>query len=482
MNGLENIASVQSNEELLSYIINQDPVLSAEIDLPVQGESIIPIGQLIVNNQRYKNAFLNVCNVIGLTVIQDKRWRSPWDNFTEKGQLPMGQTIRELYTDIAKVFDYNEYKNNATHFLQNVIPNVYEYLHDLNYQKFYKTTTSDEEIAMAFTTEKGLFKLIDSIIASLYEGYEYDKYIVEKYMLCRRILDGTLAVEYISGYNSMTPRQRVAAMKSVSNKMTFRKPNYNPAGVRNFAIFEDQYLIMNTDFDADMSVDVLATSYFRNDAELKTNMSLVDGFGDHDTARLLEVLGNAYVAFTDSELTALAAIPAVLIDRDFFQVYNYAFDNMAETRATEQFNPESLKTNHWLHTWKVMSTSPFANACVFSLTQPNVTGVTVSPSSASVFAGQKLKLSAVVTTTGFANKAVTWDVVDSTTEQAVTGVSINTSGELTVASTVANNTNLTVTATSVYKNTVSGTASVTVVNTPSTEPTTDAPSTEPATE
>ena len=95
--GLENISTAQNNAELLSYIINQDPVLSAEIDLPVQGESIAPIGQLIVNNERYKNAFLNICNVIGLTVIQDKRWRSPWDNFTEKGQLPMGQTIREIY-------------------------------------------------------------------------------------------------------------------------------------------------------------------------------------------------------------------------------------------------------------------------------------------------------------------------------------------------------------------------------------------------
>lgn len=479
--GLENISTAQNNAELLSYIINQDPVLSAEIDLPVQGESIAPIGQLIVNNERYKNAFLNICNVIGLTVIQDKRWRSPWDNFTEKGQLPMGQTIREIYVDIAKVFDYNAYKNNATHFLQNVIPDVYQYLHDINYQKFYKTTTSDEEIAMAFATEGGLFRLIDAIVASLYEGYEYDKYIVEKYMLCRRILDGTLAVEYLANYNTMTTRERVAAMKSVSNKMVFRKPNYNPAGVRNFAPFEDQYFIMNTDFDASMSVDVLATSYFRNDAELKSNMALIDGFGDHDSARLLEVLGDAYVPFTSDEITALGNIPAVIISRDFFQVYNYAFDNMAETRATELFNPESLKTNHWLHTWKVMSTSPFAPACVFSIVQPNVTSVAVSPSSASVYAGQKLQLSAAVTTAGFANKAVTWSVVDSTSEEPVTGVSIDVNGLLSVASTVANNTGLTVTATSIYKDTVSGTATITVVNSSSTEPVTN-PDTEPTTE
>ena len=454
---LKTLTKVKSDAELLSYIINQDPVLKADIDLPVQGESIAPIGKIIVSNQRYKNAFLNICNVIGLTVINDKRWRSPWDNFTEKGILPYGQSVREIYTDIANVYDYNATKDDVDHFLENVVPNVYQYMHELNYQKYYKTTTSDEEMAMAFNTEGGLFRLIDNIIASLYEGYEYDKYIVEKYLLCRRILDGTLAVEYLSGYANMTVRERVAKMKAVSNKLTFRKPNYNPAGVRSFSAFEDQYFIMNTDFDADMSVDVLATSYFRNDAELKSNMALIDGFGDHDTARLTEVLGTQYVAFTEAELTALATIPAVIIDRDFFQVYNYAFDNEAPTRATEFFNPESLKTNHWLHTWKVMSSSPFSPCVVFSSIQPSVTAVAISPSSATVTPGQNLQLTATVNTTGFANKAVQW-TLDSTSVEA--GVDITEGGLLKVPAGATGT--ITVTATSIYDVTKSATATITI--------------------
>ena len=454
---LKSLTTVKNDAELLSYIINQDPVLQENIDLPVQGESIAPIGKIIVSNQRYKNAFLNICNVIGLTVINDKRWRSPWDNFTEKGTLPYGQSIREIYTDIANVYDYNETKNDVDHFLENVVPNVYQYMHELNYQKYYKTTTSDEEMAMAFNTEGGLFRLIDNIIASLYEGYEYDKYIVEKYLLCRRILDGTLAVEYIPNYATLTPRERVAKMKALSNKLTFRKPNYNPAGVRSFSAFEDQYFIMNTDFDADMSVDVLATSYFRNDAELKSNMALIDGFGDHDTNRLLEVLGTQYVAFTEAELTALATVPAVIIDRDFFQVYNYSFDNEAPTRSTEFFNPESLKTNHWLHTWKVMSSSPFAPAVVFTQVAPAVNSVTVSPATATVTAGQTIQMSAVVDTTGFANKAVQW-TLDSTSVEA--GVDITEGGLLKVPAGATGT--ITVTATSIYDATKSATATITI--------------------
>ena len=453
MNNAENVLNTTNNAELLSYIINQDPTLKAEIDLPVQGESIAPIGKIIVNNERYKNAFLNVVNVIGLTVINDKRWRSPWDEFTEKGTMALGQTVRELYVDIANVYDYNTYKDNPTHFLQNVVPNVYEYLHEINYEKFYKTTTSDEEIAMAFTTERGLFDLINKVIASLYEGYEYDKYIVAKYLLCRRILDGTLAVHKLT---ADTIRGKVAEMKSISDKMTFRKPDYNPAGVRSFSNFADQFFILDTSFDGSMSVEVLATSYFRNDAMLKSNMAVADGFNDHDSARLTELLGSQYEAFTDDELTALATIPAVIVDRNFFQVYNYYYDN----RATEFMNPETLRTNHWLHTKKVVSSSPFAPAVVFTSLTPSITSVSVSPSTATISVGQSLQLSATVVTVGFANKAVKWSV-DS--NSVADGITIDTKGLLKVPSTATVET-VTVTATSIYDGTKTGTATITTAN------------------
>lgn len=468
MANIKDVLSKTRNAELLSYIINQDPTLKAEIDLPVQGQSIAPIGKLIVSNQRYRNAFLNIVNVIGLTVINSKSWRSPWDEFTEKGTMNLGQTVRELYVDIADVYDYNQYKDDEDHFLDNVVPNVYEYMHELNYEKFYKTTTSDEEIAMAFTTEGGLLNLIEKVVASLYEGYEYDKYIVAKYLLCRRMLDGTMAVHTLT---ADTVRGKVAEMKSISDKMTFRKPNYNPAGVRSFSRFEDQFTILTTDFDGQMSVDVLATSYFRNDAMLRSNLAIVDGFNDHDSARLTELLGSQYQEFTDAELTALATVPAVIVDRDFFQIYNYYYD----TRATEFMNPESLRTNHWLHTKKVISSSPFSPCCIFTSLTPAVSAVSVSPSSATVVAGQKLQLTATVTATGFANKAVTWSVDDTSKAD---DVEINESGVLYVPSD-ASVESITVTAKSVFNTSITGTATVTVSAIPTVAPTTSAPSSAP---
>lgn len=461
---LSKVLKAANDSELLSYIINVTPELATEVDLPVQGESIAPIGKIIMSNERFKNAFINTINLIGLTVIDRNYWDDPWEGFTERGTLNYGQSVRELIVDIADVYDYNTYANNPTHFLQNVVPNVYNYIHEVNYQKFYKATTSDEQMAMAFNTEGGLMDLIEKIIGSLYEGYKYDKYIVNKYMLCRRILDGTITSVEIDGYNSLTPRQRVAFIKNISNKMTFRSPNYNPAGVRVATPFADQIMILNTDFEADLSTDVLATSFFIDQAKFKTDLALIDGYGNHDTARLTELLGSAYIPFTDAELTALAEIPCVIIDREFFQDYNYSLDNAVDvatngTRSTNFYNPETLKNTHWLHTWKVVSTSPFKQAVVFTKdVTPAVSSVTVSPSTAVVTQGQSLQLSAAVVTTGFANKAVTWTVATSTEGADAT---ITEAGVLTISANTPAEASFTVTATSVYDSTKTGTATVT---------------------
>lgn len=438
--GLNKVLSVKSDAELMSYIINTTPELASEIDLPVQGQSLAPIGKLIMSNERYKNAFINAINVIGLTVIDRNYWEDPWENFTERGTLNFGQTVREIAVDIANVYDYNTYVESATHFLENVVPNVYNYLHELNFQKFYKTTTSDDQMAMAFNTDGGLMQLVEEITQSNWEGYKYDKYIVNKYMLCRRILDGTVTSVEIDNYGSLTPRQRVTAMKSIANKMTFRNPNYNPAGLRIATSFADQIMILDTDSDAEVSTEVLATSFFRNDAEFKSNLALIDGYGNHDTARLVEVLGSQYVPFTDDELAALANIPAVIIDREFFQNYNYAFNAEADTangtRATSFFNPETLRNNHWLHVWKVLSTSPFKQAVVFTKNvTPAVSSVSVSPASATTTSGQSLQLAATVATTGFANKAVTWSIERDSETTAANKASVDINGKVTIPST-----------------------------------------------
>ena len=426
----KDVLSAKTSAELLSYIINVTPELKEEIDLPKQGESIIPIGKIIINNQRYRNAFINTVNLIGLTIIKRNGWDNPWA-FTKRGTLRFGQQIRELINDLCNVYDYNENFSNKERFLQTVVPNVFNYIHEINFQKFYQQTTSDMQLSMAFDTEDSLFDFIYNAISMLYESLKYDTFLVDKYMLCRRILDGTITSVQIANYNSLTPRQRVSVLKSVSNKMIFRSPNYNPAGIRKASSFDDQIAILNTEFEADLTTEVLATSFFKDEADMKIRGKLIDSFYETDENRLLELLGDAYVPFTDAEKTKLSKVPFVIISREWFMDYDYALDNESGEKQTEFYNPTTLENNHFLHAWRVFSTSPFENAVVFTTDDIGVTSVTVSPASATVTKGQSLQLSANVETTGFANKGVFWSI----NEDAETGkAQIDQYGKLSIPS------------------------------------------------
>lgn len=392
MGKTKNNVGVKSDVELLSYIINENPILSAEIELPVQGDdnAVANIGKLILNNERHKNAFINTVNLIGLTVIKRALYKNPW-SFTGKGTIRAGESVREIVVNLIDSKDYNAYKNNVTNFLNNEVPNIMQYIHEINFQKFYKTTTDDVEMAMAFDTEGGLFRLIDNIIGKLYDSLEEDLFLLSKYTLARRILDGTTGIEYLS--DDLTTREIVAKLKGISNKMTFINGDYNPAGYEYACPIDTQRTIFDCDFEGKLTAEVLATSYFRSDADMETRKVLTNGFGFSNSElkrlhNLLNLEDNVDV-LTSTEKTLLAGIKAVICDVDFFQEYQVALglDGVGDKTRTME-NPETLKTNHWLHAWRIISSSPYAHiVAVTTGSEPTITGITVKLNGSTVTDG-----------------------------------------------------------------------------------------------
>lgn len=428
------ILKATSNAEIISYFINQNPELKAEIDLPVQGKSTQEIGKIIVDNARYKNMFINTVNLIGLTIIKENRWENPWDIFTNKGRLRWGQQIREIILDLPAVHDFNENYEDKTKFLETEVPDVMQYLHQINFQKWYKQTINENELRMAFMDEEGdgLYDFIEKVVANLYEGYKYDKYLMDKYQLCRRIVDGTITSKKIDNYANKTPREVLSVMKGVSNLMSFKSPNYNPAGVRRATPLSQQYLLIDALREGINSTEIYATSYFLNEAQTKTNMAMIDTFSETDDARLTELLGEGFTPFTDAEKTELAKVVGVAFADDLFMDYYYALDDTPEGKTEREFtNITTLDKNIVLHAWGVISTSPFANACVFVTDDISVTSVAITPSTATVSKGQSVDFKATVETTGFANKSVKFDIDDVAKES---GAVINQSGKLQVPS------------------------------------------------
>ena len=430
---------VNDTLSLASFIVNQNPELKAEIGLPTQGMEPAEYGKLISKNDRYKNMFINTVNLIGLTLIKRNNWDNPWEVFANRGTLRYGSQIRELIQDLAKVYDYNENVTDVTAFLKTEVPDVYNYIHNINFQKYYETSVNETEFQMAFESDTSLIDFVEATIGNLYESYKYDKFIADKYQLCRRIIDGTVPVKQIENFNSKDARTILAEMKAVSNLMSFKSPNFNPAGVRRATRFDDQYVMIDATREAINSTNVFATSYFLDEAKTKTNMALIDSFSEHDTARLQELLGDDYVPFTSDEITQLQKVVGMIFANDWFMDYFYAIDNNENPegkRQTEFMNPTTLTRNVFLHTWLVLSTSPFANCCVFVTNTPAVSSVSVSPSTATVSKGQSVQLSASVVTTGCANKSVMWSIDD---VAQTSGAKIDAFGKLQIPANYVDN-------------------------------------------
>ena len=192
-----------------------------------------------------------------------------------------------------------------------------------------------------------------------------------------------------------------------------------------------------------------------NKAELLGRQIYVDGFGTFDNDRLALIFADdpytTFTPFTEEEMTELSNIQGLMVDKDWFMIY----DNLYNT--TEIYNPQGLYWNYFYHVWKTFSTSPFSNAILFTTSTPGVTSVTVTPGSQTIQKGQSAKFSAAVVTTGLAPKNVTWKL---TGTETVTST-VDETGTVTIASDEANTT-LTLTATSVFNNKKTGTATITV--------------------
>lgn len=136
-----------------------------------------------------KNEFLSALfNRIGKVIITSKMYNNPW-SFFKKGMLEYGETIEEIFVNIAEPHVFDQQKSESEVFKREM-PDVKSAFHVLNYQTFYKQTTSDYQLKQAFLTYEGITDLIYRIIDAMTTSSNYDEFLVMKYLLARRILEG----------------------------------------------------------------------------------------------------------------------------------------------------------------------------------------------------------------------------------------------------------------------------------------------------
>lgn len=414
-------------------------------------DSIREIGAVIMDYPALQNEFLSaLVNRIGRVILTSKSYDNPWAMF-KKGMLEFGESIEEVFVNIAKPFQFDPQVAESNVFKRE-IPDVRSAFHIMNYQKFYKATISNDQLRQAFLSIDGITDLIAKIVDAMYTGANYDEFQTMKYMLAKHILNGLMNPVTIPDINTANMNSIVSTIKGVSNKFTFLNSKNNLAGVMNHTPKQEQYLLVNSRFDATMNVEVLASAFNMDKAEFDGHHVLVDSFGDLDIERLNILFADdpTYTEISKAELEALDAIPCVMVDSDWFMI----FDNYQN--FTEQYNGEGLYWNYWYHVWKTFSVSPFSNNAVFVAGEPSVETVTVTPSNATVSAGGQLQLSVTVDTNNYAPQSVIWSIAKDAK------ASISSTGMLKVNSDAAAGTTIKVKATSTFDSTKADEATITV--------------------
>ena len=409
-------------------------------------ESIKTIGRCLFDSPNLMNEFLNtLLNRIALVNVVNREYKNPLARM-KKGFITEGETIEEVYVDIAKAHQYDtDVAVNEVFKKEN--PDVKTAFHILNFQKFYKRTINRNELSMAFNSLSGLSDFVSKLIETMYTTNEYHDYVMTKYVIARNILDGRFFPIDVSATQTKDKAEKIRA---TTNNFNFMSRKFNVAGVMTNTPDDNKLLLVDTNFDAKMDIDVLAYAFSMTKAEYLSKRILIDGFGEFDDDVLKELFegDENFTPFTEEEKTALNSIPAILVDENFFQIY----DVLQE--VTDIQNPQGLYWNYWLHIWRVYSASPFANRAVFTPVTPRVISITPAFTEITVAKGSTLDLSATVKTEGFASEVINF----SSNSNEIT---ISSSGVVKIPATAKSGV-VTITLTSDFDPSKTATVSVTV--------------------
>lgn len=344
-------------------------------------QNINQIQAMILEDTNLFNSFNSaLVNRIGFEYLTRKdMFENPLREF-KKGMLPYGATVEEIYVGLIKASKFDP-DNSYAEVFKRYLGDVRTVFHSLNRQDKYKITISEDELSTAFLSSTGLQRLITAKINSLFESDQLDEYLLMKQLIAHAYTKGQLTPVYVDEViDEASARNLVKQIRIKSVDATFLKSNYTPAKVPSRCLQKNQIVLVTPSVTGEVDVEVLARAFNMNKTDFMGHVVVIDDFGSPETD--------------------LSDIQAVVVDREFFQVWDSKLKN------ADIYNPDGLYWNNYLHHWQILSSSIFAVSMVF-MKKPTVTAVVTSPAtSGSYKAGGYLKITA--TTTGDKSNSVTW--------------------------------------------------------------------------
>ena len=334
------------------------PEITNETDIP-------RVGEVLYGYPAMANQFINaLVNRIAAVRVKSATFNNAYAEL-KKGYLEFGETVEEVFVNIAKAREFSAEKAEARE-LKRTLPDVKSAFHTMNWRVQYPVTIQDEDLRMAFLTVNGVQDLIAKIVDSVYTAAEYDEYLLFKYLIIKAVSAGKM---HPVPFDDSDIKNAAVAFRGISNQITFMSNKYNASGVTTTTPKADQYIFMDSTFNAQYDVNVLAGAFNMDKADFIGKLKLIDDFTTFDNERFADIVAGSDMieTVTPEELTLMADVKAVLVDKEWFQVY----DNT--NKFTEKYVSSGMYWNYFYNVWKTVSSSPFSNAIVFVKNSANFT-------------------------------------------------------------------------------------------------------------
>lgn len=361
-------------------VIRQNASYDYQQNVPeVTSVNDIPkVGEIIYGTPAFANQFINaLVNRIAIVRVQSATFNNPY-SILKKGYIEYGETVEDIFVSIAKAVDFNVEKAAKREF-QRTIPDIRSAFHVMNWRVMYPVTIQDEDLRQAFLSVEGVQNLIAKIVDGVYTAAEYDEFLLFKYLLIKAISNGKMFPTSIGTGADLS--EAAVQFRGTSNLLPFMSNDYNEAAVKTNTPKDRQVIFMDAMFNAQFDVSVLASAFNMDKADFMGRLFLIDNWTDFDNERfdIIRANSDGIEEVTPDELALLANVKAVILDENWFQVY----DN--NNKFTEKYVASGLYWNYFYHTWKTVSNSPFANAVVFVTTTADV----ALPTTVTVHVGAK---------------------------------------------------------------------------------------------
>lgn len=341
-----NVIRANASAEYQSLV----PEITSENDIP-------RVGEVLYGYPALANQFINaLVNRIAAVRVKSATFNNAYAEL-KKGYLEFGETVEEVFVNIAKAREFSAEKAEAREF-KRTLPDVKSAFHTMNWRVQYPVTIQDEDLRMAFLSVNGVQDLIAKIVDSVYVAAEYDEYLLFKYLIIKAISHGKM---YPVAFDDSDIKNAAVAFRGISNQITFMSNKYNAAGVTTTTTKAEQYIFMDSTFNAQYDVNVLAGAFNMDKADFIGKLKLIDDFTTFDNDRFSDIVAGSDMieTVTPEELALMADVKAVLVDKEWFQVYDNA------NKFTEKYVSSGMYWNYFYNVWKTVSSSPFSNAIVF---------------------------------------------------------------------------------------------------------------------